>query len=312
MNGFSRSAIVPSCTSQASRERHHRMPLLAHDSYGRKLAPLKGKDDKRPVTEAEIEHTHDRIRSHMRSRASSFRENFKRYDRDRSGKIDMHEATEMLMSLNLHNVREKCLHEIFKLADEDNSGEIDYAEFCVLISAEDALPLAKGRKLASELEGGPWLPQGGRNISSLALTLRSSPSLERFNELHMARHLGQTLSKDSLTAHTTIKKLERGKPFDRAMWLERTNFRRQEEALARHQPLVRAPSRDSHTAHTPRAPPRTTANTACRACTVRITTAHMCDHQAAHARGLDPRDHVHRSSVCAPSCAPSHRARSPR
>ena len=104
------------------------------------------------------------------------------------------------------------------------------------MTSEGGRSSAEIQALASELEGGPWLPQGGRNISSLALTLRSSPSLERFNELHMARHLGQTLSKDSLTAHTTIKKLERGKPFDRAMWLERTNFRRQEEALARHQP----------------------------------------------------------------------------
>jgi len=105
--------------------------------------------------------------------------------------------------------------------------------------AEDALPCAKDRKLASALEGGPWQPQGGRNMSSLSLVLRQSPALERGTSAHLKGHLGQTLSKESLTAKASVKTFVRGKPFDRTMWLERTRYRREEEQLARNQPLLR-------------------------------------------------------------------------
>ena len=133
-------------------------------------------EDWGPVTAAEIERTHDRIRAHMRSRAKTFRQNFRTFDVDNSGKIDFKEAEAMIMALRLSNVREKCLYDIFKLADTDGSGELDYTEFCTLIIAEDALPDAQSRKLASRLEGGPWVPQGGRKLSHLAITMRQSKS----------------------------------------------------------------------------------------------------------------------------------------
>lgn len=97
-----------------------------------KLTPLNLPDDRLPVTQAEIERTHDRLRSHMRGNASTFRDNFRRYDKDRSGCIDRDEAAQMIMGLRLRGVREKCLQEIFKLADTDGSGDLNYTEFCTL------------------------------------------------------------------------------------------------------------------------------------------------------------------------------------
>jgi len=193
-----------------------------------------------PVTVEEIERTHDRIRTHMKSRASSFRENFKRYDRDNSGSINYEEAAEMIMRLNLHNVRKECLHEIFACADSDQSGEVDFTEFCTLMMAEDALPMAMHRKRAIMSEGGPWVPQGGRQLSDLAVTMRQSISQQRLNAV--AAHdplVRQSISRGSLTSNAVAGTFVKGAPFDRTMWLERCRLRREEEKLARNQPLLR-------------------------------------------------------------------------
>ena len=142
------------------------------------------------------------------------------------------------MKLNLHDVRPACLKEIFKVADTDGSGELDFTEFCTLIMAEDALPMAKARRRASRFEGGPWHPQGGRTMSTLAVTMRQSNSAQR---LHSASdRLSTSPSMQSLTAIPMQSTFIKGKPFDRNMWVERSRMRRQEEQLATHQPLVRA------------------------------------------------------------------------
>jgi len=193
-------------------------------------------DDWGPVTEAEIERTHDRIRAHMRSRAKTFRQNFRRFDADGSGKIDFKEASTMIMALRLNDVREKCLIEIFKLADSDNSGALDYTEFCALMIAEDALRTAKQRKLASVLEGGPWQPQGGRMLSHLALTMRQSNTAQMLNGPMMN---GTSLMKGTLTSKATEQVFVKGKPFNRNMWHERRRMQREEEKLSKYQSTLR-------------------------------------------------------------------------
>lgn len=200
-------------------------------------------------------------------------QNFKRYDKDNSGAISYAEAAEMLMKLNLHDVRPECLNHIFKMADSDGNGELDYTEFCTLLMAEDTLSLGKKRISSSRVEGGPWLPQGGRQLSDLAVTLRQNASLQRVNS---ASSLTHSTSHGSLAAIPVASTFVKGKPFDRNMWLERTRMRRQEEQLARQQPMVRAMPQHQKNDVSERAGLHLTR---VWRCALTLTAAHLRHHQ---------------------------------
>ena len=94
----------------ASREAH-----VAAGGYlpGRAAS---GKEDTRPVTDAELEKAHYRIRMMVNTKFATMRRAFRKFDFDHSGMIDRPEALRILMELNLTGIREAVLLKLVSVA----------------------------------------------------------------------------------------------------------------------------------------------------------------------------------------------------
>ena len=77
------------------------------------------------------------------------------------------------------------------------------------------------------------------NYSLAAAEASKADAVALEGRLDSARQLSTSPSKGSLSAIPAVGTFVRGKPFDRNMWHERSRLRREEEMLAKYQPLVR-------------------------------------------------------------------------
>jgi len=197
----------------------------------------------KPVSDDELEKAHDRIRCHLTTRWSTFRKAFRSLDFDFSGKIDSSEAMRILMHLGLTDIREATLLKLMSIADANGDGLVSYDEFCTLMMAEDALPLAQERAQHDHHLAGPWAPQGGAPLVAEATLARAhipvSPSLPDLLLNAYKTSKSNLLEPTSLVAEREAKIFQPGKPFDRKMWLERNRLRRQEDSLTKNQHILR-------------------------------------------------------------------------
>jgi hypothetical protein len=196
-----------------------------------------------PVSAEELEAAHDRIRMLVSTRFSSFRSSFRQVDFARSGKVTRREALRILTSLHLTNVRSATLMELLKMADRDNDGLVAYDTFATLMMSEEPLRIAKARETVAYSHGGPWMPQGGEPLV-LEATMGRQFMPPRLPQTLLSSYRAQEPPdswdlQSTLSARTSAEVFQRGKPFDRTMWLERNRLRRQEEILAKNQAAVR-------------------------------------------------------------------------
>jgi len=158
----------------------------------------------------------------------------------RTGKVTKREALRIMMGLHLSNVRAATIMELLKLSD-DNDGKVAYDAFATLMMSEEPLHVAKSREGVAYSKGGPWMPQGGEPLVLEATMGRQfmPPRLPQTLLSNYRAHEAEWDLQSTLSARTSAEVFERGKPFDRTMWLERNKLRRQEEILAKHQAALR-------------------------------------------------------------------------